>query len=613
MNRTLLKQNLNPSSGGRLLEALLCVLTSAWLIFQCVPEIHHYATSSLWTDEIYSVTAFTSQGFIHCLTDWHAPNNHMLFNALNSLFPGADSLNPLRMRLLSMVFVALALAIAFVAHGRKGHWLTALLVCWVLIGSDAMLDVSFTARGYGLLNLFALIFCLLVPLYTATWKPVYLVLLSLTVVLGSWTVTSFVFFGGPVLLFLFLLKRNWQTLIAGGATLAAILAIYVPPYLKVLKRPEFQDNFFPGQFHELAAPLKAIASFFPMGNNLLVAGILLAGMAVFPVLFWYLQRESSSGNKGPAETTRQDHAEFLSMALLAAGVLSAYAIALILKRPLFRTTAYLLIPLTIVWGESLFRLLRAVRWKPALVRAAVTLAFVTAIVFQTHARTQGRRLLPIEAWGEMVDVLERLNLLEKPYYGVGRPDTLYLHFPGAPPETIPQLDESAFQSGKLVVVDSGPPPEDGSRFEGRKITGRAVDLTVPQLRWEYQRISFVPPDRQGVADLSVREKPGTDSHRTFEVHATLTPGKAGCGHLFLYSPNNDSRKPPKVKWLTMAGTWRTLKDERIHSVTEELWELDLTELNGASESGVTELTFSYYIRAPMPDGPALKVWCPEEE
>ena len=38
------------------------------------------ASHSLWTDEIYTVSHFSSRGPLTALTDYHAPNNHIFFN-----------------------------------------------------------------------------------------------------------------------------------------------------------------------------------------------------------------------------------------------------------------------------------------------------------------------------------------------------------------------------------------------------------------------------------------------------------------------------------------------------------------------------------------------------
>ncbi len=73
------------------------------------------ATASLRTNEIGSVNAYTRRGPFVAATTYNPAKNHTFYSVVNSLTPGAGSLNPLRARLWPFVAVALTplLLVAF--------------------------------------------------------------------------------------------------------------------------------------------------------------------------------------------------------------------------------------------------------------------------------------------------------------------------------------------------------------------------------------------------------------------------------------------------------------------------------------------------------------------
>jgi hypothetical protein len=67
------------------------------------------ATTSLGNDELYTILQFSSRGPWVSWTDYHVPNNHVLFNLLNAVTPDTASLNSLRARFWSFVFTGVAI------------------------------------------------------------------------------------------------------------------------------------------------------------------------------------------------------------------------------------------------------------------------------------------------------------------------------------------------------------------------------------------------------------------------------------------------------------------------------------------------------------------------
>ncbi len=599
------------------LFAVLCLTGIAWLIYHCFPDFHYYATTSLWTDEIYSIHDFSGRGPLYCLLDWHTPNNHMLFNALNTVVMGGATMDPFRARLLTFICVGLTLVIGVFYFGKRGHWLAALLFGWVLIGDNPMFSITLTARGYGMLGLFALLVCILVARCVTTKRHRLLIPLGASVVLGTWTLPPFVFFGGTALLLLFLLRRDWRTLVTGGVSLAAILMIYVPSYLRFWRTASPDTALTVGDFFHLDAPLRMVAMFVPGGNGDSITAVSILSFSALiglPLLLWWLVNKSSEKHSGESFASAcSKQAEALALSLLSLASLGAFGLALIVKGILFRNLAFMLIPMTFVIGDSLSFILEDFQGKAGItLRFAMATLFLGLIVLQTGLHEARRPKFPREAWRNTAAVIESLDLNTKTFFHTGRSEYLDYHLHGPPLTSTDTFDQEAFLAGDLVVTDCGPIPESGIRFEGQKLTGRAIDITLPQLRWDFQRVSFVPPDSKGVASLTVKQKPGTTSQRTFLIDVKLER-TANWKKLFVYSPEDDPRKPPKVKWIPASSDHPVqLTEQNVHYVSGQLWEIDLTNGKLDPEAYVTELVVSYYTLVPLPNGPDLMVWCSEE-
>ena len=89
------------------------------------------------------------------------------------------------------------------------------------------------ARGYGLIFLFAMLSCVAFAEWLRTRRKVWLNLLAVLCVLGTYTLPFYVVFAGGLLLLAFLYRPSRETFLAGLVSLAAILMLYLPIFGKV--------------------------------------------------------------------------------------------------------------------------------------------------------------------------------------------------------------------------------------------------------------------------------------------------------------------------------------------------------------------------------------------
>jgi hypothetical protein len=170
------------------IAGLLCaaVIVSITL-YRAWPIWHFKATSSLRNDEIMSIVSYTSQGFVPAISTYSLARNHIFYNVVSSLIPGADSTLPLRARLISFVSVIGSLGLLVAYSARRG-WLLPGLACAGLVAVNFFaMDRVLEARGYGLIFLFAMLSCVGFAEWLRTRGKVWLNVMAVSCVLGTYT------------------------------------------------------------------------------------------------------------------------------------------------------------------------------------------------------------------------------------------------------------------------------------------------------------------------------------------------------------------------------------------------------------------------------------------
>lgn len=210
------------------IEIALAVVLLAACLWQTGRMMGAMATSSLWTDEYGTVGTFSSKGPGRVLTDYRTAKNHVFFNLVNSVLPGRESFDPARVRMLS-IGAAGVFALGLIAYGiwRRAFFESAVvLTLWTF--SIESLQFNMEGRGYGFLVLAGLVSFIGVAEYFQTDRRAWLYTAAGAVVLGTYTVPGFLFYGGPLLLLVWVARRNKLTFIVGAAAALVIGLLYLP-------------------------------------------------------------------------------------------------------------------------------------------------------------------------------------------------------------------------------------------------------------------------------------------------------------------------------------------------------------------------------------------------
>jgi hypothetical protein len=186
------------------------------------------ARVSLWNDELFSVIKFSGAGVGHTVTTYSSANNHVFFNLLNALTPGAGSVEPLHARWWSIVAVLAMQAIALHEFFRRRWYLAGAGLFALFATSSYWLDLTLQARGYGILGLAALVSCATVWRYLDDPRRRHLVVLGLATLVGTWTVPSYLMFGAPLWAALFVVVRRREIVAGAALSMAAVAAVYAP-------------------------------------------------------------------------------------------------------------------------------------------------------------------------------------------------------------------------------------------------------------------------------------------------------------------------------------------------------------------------------------------------
>ena len=448
--------------------------------------------TSLWTDEIYSIQHFSSRGPLVVLTDYHVPNNHIFFNLVNSLTPGAQSVSPLRARVWSLAAVAAMVAAAVWAFSRRHQWLLGAMLVMVIGDDIALLDLNLQARGYGFVAFSALTMSLLLLYYLRQRKAWQLALLALLALLGTWTIPVFAGFSCALLLLLFVQTRERRVLMASALTVVAIVGVYLP----VLRQVIVQSTIFAQTWGREYASLQAVSStittyllypefIWASVSNWGVFGFL-GAIFLLPYVLWK-----------PSEPDGQ------SVRILVGAVAIFFAFCLALQTPLLRTTSFVVFPLVVAALIILGRVIYTPRLKH--IFPVICLLIAVPMSLQSLRMVRHFQFVPIQNWLGVARHIERTYPDGMPIYASFAPSFLRAYLGPSFP-LVDQFDSQQYVDGKLVVVDSDFSAQD--RFRPDRYSAGAVGLRIPQRRGDFQEVSVSPPQDSYIDQVTVDMETG---------------------------------------------------------------------------------------------------------
>ena len=296
------------------------------------------ATTSLENDEIYTIMNFSSRGVLKVLTDYHAPNNHIFFNLLNAVTPIGFRFGPWQSRIWSMLSISVSLLLILYFFFRRKLYIEGALLFQLVAVNYHLMDNSLKARGYGLLVFFAFVSSLVVIRYLETFQLQLLLALSAFTILGAWTVPNYIFFGGFLLLLLFVWTRRRAVFITGILTLVITIGVYLP----VLQQLLGQMNSYASEWgREFANNEAIIRTLYLYVLNPSVIWIkleqdwifytFLFTLLILPALIWEAKN-----------TIKQ------SVYLILTAVILLFTVSRIMETPTIRTISFVAMPIFLV-------------------------------------------------------------------------------------------------------------------------------------------------------------------------------------------------------------------------------------------------------------------------
>lgn len=159
---------MNKASENKFLQTLL-KFTPEILIFIGFCFVQSILLNNdLWNDELYTLDKFTFVPISQTFSDYHVPNNHVLYNLINNIYLkiiGIDSLyslmeTPWKLRILPLIYSFFTLIFTYKIGCKFFSKQVGVIAATVLVTSIPFFSYSLQIRGYGLSTLFltALIF-----------------------------------------------------------------------------------------------------------------------------------------------------------------------------------------------------------------------------------------------------------------------------------------------------------------------------------------------------------------------------------------------------------------------------------------------------------------------
>jgi hypothetical protein len=474
------------------------------------------ATTSLWTDELWSILHYSGRGPWTVVTEYHEPNNHIFFNLLNALSPWRGSVEPLPARIWSFAAVASLLAGFLSYFARRRAFLCGAAAFLVFATGPEFLDLTLQARGYGLLSLFALVASVLVVSHIRNGTPRTLALLGVISVLGTFTLPTFGFFIVPMWGFLWLAIRRLRVLYAALLTGAGILVVYLPVASQLLSQLAHFDERWGRQYASLGAVKETVVMYLlhpavvgvALGKRELL--VLAAGLLVLLGLAW-----------------RRDPVEAKGISVILGSALAFFAICRTLQTPLVRSTAFVVVPIAFAaaLAASVLELPGGAR-----LRRVAALAAAGFLLFRGVSAVRSFAFTPFERWKELATIVGETFPEGTPSFVTSEPD--YLKGYLAPGNRLAErLDRGSFERGEELLLDTPVMSPSGGRVDGRSIAPCAVEFRLPQRRAEYEALWFCQPATSFVA-AARSEAGGSDlakeiSDRDLSTGSGFLAGKGG--------------------------------------------------------------------------------------
>jgi hypothetical protein len=461
---------------------------------------------SLWHDELFSVRNYSGRGAGHVVTRYGSANNHVFFNLVNALTPGAGSVDPARARWWSIVAVLAMQAGILVAFWRRGWFLAGAVLFGLFATSPEWLDLVLQGRGYGFLGLAALLSCTTLWRYLEAPTRGPLAVLGLVTVAGTWTVPSYLLFAAPLWGLLLLAVRHRNVLVAAVLTGAGVAAVYLP----VLGELRREQSTYEEQWGRSYTGLGDVAE--TVGTYVLRPS-LFGGMGLGPVLTVVVLVAALA-----AAVVLPLAPVVRSLVLVLVGATSAFFVAnLWLGTAVLRTTAFVTVPLAfalvVLVAGALEGGVGRGRGSPggrpvAAVVTTLALVAVAVLTVQGVGAPMAVHRLPLQDWQGVGRYVDRTFpagtglVVNGPAGEVGH---VLAYQRWSYTEAAPNVGEPGLASGRSVLVDSAASGEPAFAFD--LVASVWSEARFPQRIGSYLRVLAAAPDEARVVSVLVDGRP----------------------------------------------------------------------------------------------------------
>lgn len=424
---------------GGAIELVASLVLVAVAVVELAKAISAAASESLWTDEIYSIAHYSARGPWTTLTTYDVANNHIFFNLLNSLTPGAGSYDPLHARIWSIVAVLAAIGLGAEELYRRRWYLAGGLYVFALGANHDLLDLVLQARGYGILLLCSTVASVAAWHFLESKRRRWLLALALATLVGSWTVPTFIFLAAAVWLGLLLVDRSAKVLRYGLGSAAVTVVVYLPVQAQLRSQLGTYAKLYGRQYDQVGDLEVTLRTYLPFHNFTFTV------MAVFVAL------AALAAVIAPRRLGVDRAAVSTAGVLVGASVLFLAACR-VLSTPALRTTSFVVVPVLLGLLVPASALLDGADFDVIRPTAALTAAVIllpTTITYIDH-----QPYVPVEQWLGAATYVNRTFPDHTPVYDQRAPQNVAIYLSRGnhvlPPDPVP-VDQ--IRAGHAVVVD----------------------------------------------------------------------------------------------------------------------------------------------------------------
>ena len=481
---------------GRKIIGLLCVvIIVAIAVLRAWPTWSFKASSSLREDEIMSIVRYSSRGFVPAVSTYNLARNHVFYNVVSSLIPGARSTLPIRARLISFLAVLGSLALLISYSSTRGWTLPGVACAGLLAVNFGTMNSVLEARGYGLILLLATLASVAFAQWSRTQSRTWLNVMAITCVLGTYTLPFYVVFGGTLLLVSFFVCPSRNTFLAGFLTLGAIALLYLPIAANIYGvfsgYAERYGKTFVSGFASMDGVFFSLQYFIP--RELFEVGALSFVLIILGALLYLAFARFAT----PADR--------LSFAAVTVSMAAFLAFCLYCKIVPARVASFLggalaflalLVTGSILTSRSL-----------ASLRPFTDLCFTALVVVAIWKSEVAQPLIPRSDWRALGVLIERAFPSDTRISMVGdNPTLLQWNLSTRAKPQVDAVDRQSMSDERLVVVEAyTKTADDYRRFRWEDLPENVRFVTSP-ISLNYHRIFFVPPRESRIASVRVNDQ-----------------------------------------------------------------------------------------------------------